>query len=121
MLGVFHVPGDDWINSTPLSNFNYCNKIKGNSIHTPTSFLAPHQGNNSIINCALLDLVFSDISDISVSISDNPVVTPDNDHPPLLFDLNLTLVSQRISLAPHRSWAQGCSTSTLQKIQEIKI
>jgi hypothetical protein len=107
MLGDFNVPNYDWINGAPVSNSYYYNKIKENSIHTPTCFLGLDQRNNSIIGCALINLVFSDISDINASISHYPVVTPDNYHPPFLLDFNLTLVCHPISLTPHRSWAQG--------------
>jgi hypothetical protein len=64
------------------------------------------QCNNSFIDSALLDLVHSNISDLSASISSSPVVTPDKYHPPLL-DFNLTLDSLRVSLTPHCSYAQS--------------
>jgi hypothetical protein len=35
------------------------------------------------------------------------VVTPDKYHPPLLLGFNLTLGCHRISLSPHRTYAQG--------------
>jgi hypothetical protein len=100
------------INGVPLPNSHYYNKIKENSIHASTCFFGLHQHNNSAVNSALLDLVFSNISDLGVSISSFPVVTPDKYHPPLL-DFKLTFDCHRTSLAPHRSYAHGdtcCST-----------
>jgi hypothetical protein len=58
-----------------------------------------------IINSELLDSVFSNIR-ISSSGSSSPLLTPDKYHPPLL-DFDLTLDCHRISLAHHRSYAQG--------------
>jgi hypothetical protein len=93
MLCAFNIPKYDWINGAPLPN-SYCyKKIKGNHIYTATCFLGFDQRNNSTVNSALLDLVFSDISDISAYISSSPVVTSDKYHPPLLLDFNLTLNS----------------------------
>jgi hypothetical protein len=50
MLGDFNVFNDVWINGEPLPNSHYCNKIKGNLIHTAACFLGLDQSNNSIIN-----------------------------------------------------------------------
>jgi hypothetical protein len=106
MLGHFNAPNYDWINGTPLPNSYYYIKMKRNSIHTATSFLGLDQRNNSIINSALLDLVFSNVSHISASISSSPVVTSAYYHP-LVLDFNLILGYHRTSLIPHRSYAQG--------------
>jgi hypothetical protein len=65
------------------------------------------QHNNSVVNSALLDLVFSNISDLSVSISSAPVVTRNKFHPPLPLDYKLTFDCYRASLTPHRSYVQG--------------
>jgi hypothetical protein len=88
----------------------YYNKIKGNSIHMATCFLFLDQQNNSIINSALLDLVSSNISDLSASLSSSLVVTPEKYHPPLP-DFSLTFYCDRISLTPHRSYAQDDSVA----------
>jgi hypothetical protein len=83
----------------------YYNKIKGNSIHMTTCFLGFDRLNNTIENSALLDLVFSNISDLSISVSSSLVVTPDKYHPPLPH-FNFTLDCDCISLTPHHSYAQ---------------
>jgi hypothetical protein len=65
-------------------------KLKKNQWLQPSVFLVL-MNTITIINSALLDLVFADIAELSASISSSPVVTPDNYHPPLLLDFDLTL------------------------------
>jgi hypothetical protein len=60
----------------------------------------------TISNSALLDLVFTNINDICVSLSNYPVVSPDNYHPPLNIDFKLTLDSQLTFLIPRRNYGQ---------------
>jgi hypothetical protein len=69
IVGDFNVPNYDRINDAQFPNSYYCNKIKGNSISTVTCFLGLDQRSNFITNSALCGLVFSNISDISASIS----------------------------------------------------
>jgi hypothetical protein len=69
MLGDFNVSNYDWFNGIPSSNSYYCNKIKENLIHAISCFLGLNQ-HNYVSHSALLDLVFTNISDLSVSISD---------------------------------------------------
>jgi hypothetical protein len=76
--------------NAPLANSYYHIKIKDKPIPTAICFLGLDQYNNSIINIALLYLVFANISDIKISISSSPVATLDEYHPPLL-DFDLTL------------------------------
>jgi hypothetical protein len=83
-------------------------------IQTPTiiiklkeiQFTELDQHNNCVANSALLDLVFSNIDDLSASITSFPVVTTDKYHPPLL-KFKLTLNCHHISLTPRRSYAKG--------------
>jgi hypothetical protein len=77
MFGNFNVPNCDWVNGAPLPDSYYYNKIQGNSIDTATCFLGLDQRSNYIINIALLDAIFSNISELSASISSCPVATPD--------------------------------------------
>jgi hypothetical protein len=84
MLGDFNVPRYNWLNGTQLSNCHYYNKIKGNLIYATSCFLDLNQPNNYISSSALLDLVFTNINDLCVSLSYYPMVAPDNYHPPLI-------------------------------------
>jgi hypothetical protein len=107
VLGDFYVPKFDWLNGTPLSNCYYYNKVKGNLIYATSCFLGLNQHNNSVPNRALLDLVFTNINELCVSLSNYPVVAPDNYHPPLNLDFKLTLDSQLTFLTPRRNYGQG--------------
>jgi hypothetical protein len=107
MFRDFNVPNYNWTNGEPLPNSYYYNEIKVNSIHTTTCFLGLEQCNSSILNEALLDLVFSNVSDLSVSSSCFAVVTPDKYHPPLNLDLELIFYVRHIPLSPQRNFAQG--------------
>jgi hypothetical protein len=72
-----------------------------------TCFLGLEQCNSSTMNDALLDLVFSNISNLSVSSSCFAVVNPDRYHPPLNLDLELIFDFLRIPLSPQHNFAQG--------------
>jgi hypothetical protein len=76
MLEDLNVPMCDWLNGIALSNCYYYNKIKGNLIHAAPCFLGLNQHNNSVPNSTLLDVVFTNINDLCVSISDYPMVAP---------------------------------------------
>jgi hypothetical protein len=62
---------------------------------------------NTVVNNALLGLVFSNISDIILAIPRFSLVTPHTFHPSLLLDFKLTFDCHRIPLTPHRSHTQG--------------
>jgi hypothetical protein len=76
-------------------------------IYATSYFLGLNQHNNSISNSALLDLVFTDINDLCVSLSNYPVVASNNYHPQLNLVFKLILDSQLIFLTPRRSYRQG--------------
>jgi hypothetical protein len=107
MLGDFNVPNFDWLNGTSFSNSYYYNKIKGNSLYTTLCFLGLNEHNNCVPNSALLDLVFTNISKLSVSISYYPLVAPDNYHPPLVLAFKLIFHSQYTMLVPRRNYEKG--------------
>jgi hypothetical protein len=96
MLGDLNVPKYDCFNDTPVSNCYYYNKIKGNLIHATSCFLG-HNQHNSVPNSALLDVVFTNINDLWISISDYPMTAPDNYHPPLSLDFKLTSLINLLS------------------------
>jgi hypothetical protein len=61
----------DWM---PLPHPYYCNKVKGNSLHTATYFLGLVQQNDSVADSGLLYLVFANISDSSSSTCNSAVL-----------------------------------------------
>jgi hypothetical protein len=75
MLGVFNAPMYDWLNGTSLSGSYYYNRIKGNLIHATFGFLGLNQHNNSVPISALLDLLFTNINNICISVSNYSMAT----------------------------------------------
>jgi hypothetical protein len=76
-LADFNVSNYDWINGASLADSCYHTKIKDKLIATAICLLLLDE-HNFIINRALLNLVFANISHLSASISFSPVVAPDN-------------------------------------------
>jgi hypothetical protein len=105
--GDFDVPMYDWLNCTLLSNCYYCNKIKGNLINATSCFLGLNRHNNSIPNSALPDLVSTNINDLRVSTSNDPMVVSNNCHPPLNLDFKLTFDCQLTFLTHRHNYGQG--------------
>jgi hypothetical protein len=101
------VPKYNWISGTPLPNCHYYSKIKGYLTHATSCLLGLYQHNSSVPNSALLDLVLTNINDLRVSVSDFPMVAPDNYHPPLHLNLKLTVDFQPAIMAPERSYKHG--------------
>jgi hypothetical protein len=75
-------------------------------IHTTSCFLGLNQHNSSVSNSAL-DLVFTNINDLCVSISNYPVVTSDNYHSPLYLHFKLTFDCQPAFLTHQCNYGQG--------------
>jgi hypothetical protein len=81
LTGDFNVPNYNWSYGTPLPDAHYYSKIKENLFYATTCFLGLNQHKDTVPNCTLLDLVFTNITDLSVSISDFYMVSPDKYHP----------------------------------------
>jgi hypothetical protein len=97
----------DWINDTPLPNCHYYSKIKSNLVHATSCLLGLYQHNSSVPNITLLDLVLTNINDLRVSVSDFPMISPDNYHPPLSLNFKLTIDFQPAIMTPQRSYKHG--------------
>jgi hypothetical protein len=61
-----------------------------------------------VSNRALLALVFTNITDLRVSLSNYPVVATDKYNPPIHLDFKLTSDSQLTFLTPLCNYGQGC-------------
>jgi hypothetical protein len=101
------VPKYDWINGTPLTNCHYYSKIKDNLIHATSCLPDLYQHNSSVPNSALLDHVLTNVNDLRISVSDFPMVAPDNYHPRLHLNLKLTVDLQMAIMTPQRSYKHG--------------
>jgi hypothetical protein len=80
--------------------------IKLKNVHTTSYFLGLSQHNNLALG-APLDLVFTNINDFCVPVSDYTMVAPDNYHHPLHVDLKLTVDYQPTFSTPRHSYNQG--------------
>jgi hypothetical protein len=60
-----------------------------------------------VTNGSLLDLVFTNINDLNVSISDFSMVSPDKYHPPLLLDFQLMLDYSYLLSTSRRLYGRG--------------
>jgi hypothetical protein len=60
-----------------------------------------------VTNGSLLDLVFTNINNLNVSISDFSMVSPDKYHPPLLLDFQLMLDYSYLLSTSRRLYGRG--------------
>jgi hypothetical protein len=67
MVGDFNAPGFDWKIGLSLPNSHHYSKLNGDAIYTSTCLLNLNQGIDTVGSSNLLDLIFSNISDISTT------------------------------------------------------
>ncbi|PNF20040.1 hypothetical protein B7P43_G05817 [Cryptotermes secundus] len=93
MVGDFNAPGFDWKSGLALPNSHYYSKLKGDAIYTSTCLLNLNQCIDNVSGSNLLDLIFSNLSDISITPVDSGLIKPDNYHPPLIINICLSLAT----------------------------
>jgi hypothetical protein len=94
MLGDRYVLSYDWLNGANFYNF-YCNsKSKEDFIYATSCFLRLNQQKSCVQNNVLLDLVLTNINNLSVSVSGNMLVATDYYHQPLVLSFKLNYDSQ---------------------------
>jgi hypothetical protein len=98
--GDYNVPNYNWSYGSPLPDAHYYSKMKGNLFLAAICFLGLNQ-HDTVPNGSLLDLVFTNMNDLSVSISDFSMVSLDKYHPPLLLDFQLMLAYSYLLSMPH--------------------
>lgn len=97
VLGDFNTPGVNWDSHT-FSHYNYNNEQKCSMILDFSAFTSLPQLNRTKNGSgSILDLCFTDISNVQVFHSDIAVVRPDKFHPPLLIS---TYLSVQRDIAP---------------------
>lgn len=74
----------------PLYDCYYYNIIKRNLVLASSYFLCLNPHSSSFLNNAFLDLLYTDISDLHISVLSYPLVGSDNYHSPLNLDSELT-------------------------------
>jgi hypothetical protein len=89
MVGDFNTPGIDWKRGLPLLNSHYYSKLKGDVIYTSTCLLNLSQCTDTVSSSNLLDLIFSNLSELDITPVYPGCKKPDNYHPPLIIDIYL--------------------------------
>ncbi|PNF31813.1 hypothetical protein B7P43_G09329, partial [Cryptotermes secundus] len=108
LLGDFNVPGFNWIRGSPLPNCHYYAKLKGDAIYTSACLLGLRQYAVAVDNHNLLDLVFSNLTDLKPGPSYSDLVKPDPYHPPLIIDVHLPHITYNPDYKfSHRKFAAG--------------
>jgi hypothetical protein len=93
MVGDFNAPGFDWKSGLPLPNSHYYSKLTGDAIYTSTYLLNRNQFIDTVGSSNLLDLIFSNLSDLDITPVDPGLIKPDNFHPPLIINIYLSFAT----------------------------
>jgi hypothetical protein len=93
MVGDFNTPGFDWKCGLSLSNSHYYSKLKGDAIYTSTCLLNLNQCIDNAGSSNLLDLIFSNLSDLCITPVAPGLLKPDNYHPLLIINFHLPFAS----------------------------
>jgi hypothetical protein len=83
LLGDFNVPSFDWKSGLPRENCQFYSKLRGDAIYTSTCFLGVEQCVDADYSSNMLDLVFSNITDLHITFPNTGMVKPDVYHPPV--------------------------------------
>jgi hypothetical protein len=89
MAGDFNTPAFNWKRGLPLPNSHYYSKLKGGVFCTFTCLLNLSQCIDIVCNSNLLDLIFSNLSDLYIIPLDAGLVKPDNYQLPLILNIHL--------------------------------
>jgi hypothetical protein len=97
LLGDFNAPGFNWESRTPLLKCHYYSKLKGDAIYTSTFLLQLRQCVEAVDSLNLLDIVFTNFTDLKSVPPDSGLVTPDTYHPSLNIDVLLPHVNNNLN------------------------
>jgi hypothetical protein len=98
------IAGFDWKRGLPLPNSHYYCKLKGEAIYTYMCLLNLNQCIVTDHTSNLLDLIFSNLSDLDITPVDPGLIKPDNYHSPLIINVSLPLsnCSQSVVSSYHK-------------------
>jgi hypothetical protein len=89
MVGDFNTLGFYRKRGLSLPNSHYYSKLKGDAIYTSTCLLNLNQCIDNVGSPNLLDLIFSNLSDLRITPVNPGLIKPDNYHPPLIINIYL--------------------------------
>ncbi|PNF20051.1 hypothetical protein B7P43_G05268 [Cryptotermes secundus] len=96
MVGDFSDPGFYWKTGLALPSSHYYSKLKRDAIYTSTCLLNLNQCIDNDSSSNLLDLIFSNLSDRSITPVDPGLIKPDNYHPFYRKLVKTTIKSDRL-------------------------
>jgi hypothetical protein len=76
MAGDFNTHGFDWNRGFSVPDCHYYSKLKGDAVYTSTCLLNLHQCIDAVGSSNLLDLIFSNFSDIGITFLDSGYLSP---------------------------------------------
>jgi hypothetical protein len=118
IVGDFNSPGFDWKCGLPQPNCHSYSKLKGDAIFTSTYILNLTQCLDTDGRSNLLDLIFSNLSDLCITPVDPGLIKPEYFHPPLNIKIHLpAAICTQNYVYSYRNYKSGhyvCSTIFFQ-------
>lgn len=106
--GDFIIPLFDWKLGLSAAISQYCSKLKGEAIFSSMCLLGFSQHNYSCNSGNLLDLGFTNFTDVSVNCDIHVLVSPDTYHPPFVTEVQLPIQkSNQLSNISFRKYSSG--------------
>jgi hypothetical protein len=107
-MGDFNTPCFDWKRGLSQANCYYYSKLKGESIYTSTCLLDLRQCIDAVGCSSLLDLAFTNFSELNINFIDSGNIKPDAYHPPFVVDVFLPFDASRHNCEySYRKFASG--------------
>jgi hypothetical protein len=76
-MGDFNTPRFDWKRGVSQANCHYYSKLKGDAIYTSTCRLDLRQRIDAAGSSSLLDLAFTNFSELHINFIDSGIIKPD--------------------------------------------
>jgi hypothetical protein len=87
LMGDFNSPRFDWKRGLSQANCHYYSKLKGDAIYTSTCLLDLRQRTDVVGGSSLLDLAFTNFSELRINFIDSGIIKHDAYHPPFVIDV----------------------------------
>jgi hypothetical protein len=107
-MGDFNTPRFDWMRGLSQANCHYYSKLRGDTIYTSTCLLDLTQRIDAAGSGSLLDLEFTNFSELYINFIDSGIIKTDAYHPPFVIDVFLPFdASTRNCECSHSKFASG--------------
>jgi hypothetical protein len=88
-MGDFNTPRFDCKRGLSQPNCHYYSKLKGEATYTSTCLLDLRQRIDAVGSSSLLDLAFTNFSELNINFIDSDFIKPNAYHPPFVIDIFL--------------------------------